>query len=323
MFKVFPVTAEMKDNLKRQLESQEEAFKLRDIPLLGGLMTSLGIAQEVGSVNDELQRHLFDGETGQLLKLEDLHAEVITWRGKFGVRIWSSASQGIMIDHPTLEHLLHPEFSYNEMGEVHQLVFFPEIIASISYLERVDPVIVKKWALNTIFGGFDPTKNFYVTNHWEIMQNDGLRMAGLLKNRQIPFMGTHDLCAHVSGVDKKSYDLLSMVAGKHLSVLSTGDQSSYNHLFVPYLMGMLIDDLAQPRNYGCPFRIKVLDELAALQMWVVKYLEPAQELSKFPDAFGEIIEETRVEQPSIANIKALTSKLAMELREFGRHKRLA
>ncbi len=90
-----------------------------------------------------------------------------------------------------------------------QCVIFPESVAKIAALHDVELVVVREWAINTIFGGFDRTKLFYETNAWELVHNDSLRYCELLAARQIAFIGTHDLGAHVADIARPAIDALA------------------------------------------------------------------------------------------------------------------
>lgn len=317
MFKPFRVTQEMKNRLKALVELREDDFNFKDYPRLAGLVACLGIQQEVGTINDELHRHLFDRDTGRKPALSSMRAEIITWKGRFGVRVFSTEAQTLSTNHPQLEFLIHPEFSRDEEGQLKQLVIFPQTVAEIVKLQGVQLVIVKKWALNTIFGGFDPAKNFYVTNDWEIRQNDGLRMAQLLAQGKLAFFGTHDLVAHVAGIRLRSWRGLQKLSLKLTPSMSSGDQRALTHLLIPYIMGVLLDDLAQPAHYDCYHRLNTIELLSRLQEWVVTKVPAKKHMHPFPRAFSDLIEEPRGEGFNLTRLNELIKNLSLELQIYG------
>ena len=75
-FQKIQVSPDMKANLMQRLVAQSEFMALRENPLLAGLITCLGIVQEVGTINDELCRHLLDRPTGESIDLESAASKV-------------------------------------------------------------------------------------------------------------------------------------------------------------------------------------------------------------------------------------------------------
>jgi len=317
MLKIFNLNQKMKLKLRKKLQEEPSEFNFQKAPQMASLVTCLGINQEIGSKSDELHKHIFDKKTGKNPERSSMCSEIVTWKGLFGIRIFSTKCKYLKINHPQIKHLIHPEFSRDINGNLIQLVIFPQIVAKILSLQNIELVIVKQWALNTVFGGFDSEKNFYVTNEWEIRQNDSLRMAHLISKRQLAFIGTHDFVAHISGADSDVWNKLQLLAAKLIPVLSSGNQMAITHLLVPYIIGVLLDDLSQPAHYESSQRLVTIDYLSKLQHWIVDKTKAQKNFHRFPSSFSSIIEESRAEGYTLRRIKELIKKMSLEIQIFG------
>lgn len=318
-YKVLYVTAKDKEFLCSQLLRQPSVFSLLRYPSLGVMLSALGIHQEIGTINDQLSRYLFNVETEKEISKESLKSEIIQYNGHIGVRIWSENVNRIDLRIRGLKSFLHPSLSFNEDGSTKQLVIFPESIAKILKLENIDVVIVKEWAINTIFGRFDPQKRFYEMNTWELVEQDVLRYAELLENRKIALLGTHDLVAHLSGMKEKNADTLQKL-GAHskkrlLHYFGQIKKPSVYTLVLPYAAGVLLDDIAQPGNEEAIGRkIALKTVLHAIDSKVIHPQHPRL-LTKFPDSYEAFINLARYETPENVRLKAplLCQKIIKEL----------
>ena len=307
--------------LRGRLLEHEPVFPLLQDPNLSAQIVALGIRQEVGTVNDEFAGFIFDLDTGLMVDRGRLRAEVIEYRGFVGVRIWAEGHDRLDLRLRGARALLHAPLSLNPDGSVRQVVFFPESIAKIARLQGAELVLVREWALNTIFGGFDRSLPFYQVNVWELVHNDSLRYAGLLEKKQVTFLGTHDLTSHVAG--------LSGVALAELQVLGAETRRALEEylgprkakappiysLVLPYAAGVLLDDLAQPMNYAAPGRRYVFN--AIMEVIRSRVIVPAESkiLLRFPPSYEKLIELARL--PNLEEIKRKTaSTLAALIQEL-------
>ena len=311
LFRVISFTAKDKEHLRSELLKQKSVFSILENPKLGVMLASLGVQQEVGTINDQLSRYLFDKITEKQIPTECLKSELIEYNGHIGVRIWADGFDSFDLRIRGLRALLNPKLSFDNDGNINQLVLFPESIAKINRLEKADLVIVKEWALNTIFGGFDPKKRFYETNSWELVENDALRYTQLLENRQIAFVGTHDLAAHISGLHDEALTELQALGAttrkRFAKYFGEMKKPSVCSLVLPYAAGVLLDDLAQPGNYGALGRRFAFD--AAMDAIDSRQIDPTKPrfLTKFPDSYEVLIttardldsETVRMKVPSI------------------------
>lgn len=318
---VIKITDTVIHNLKAKLLRAPKVFSFSSDLELSSWLVSYGIAREVGTVNDELSRFIFDAATGTLVQRQSLKAEMISFRGNVGIRISSKQSSSLEVRIPGFRDLVHPHFSENADGSYHHIVLFPELITKIAALEGVELVIVKPWALNSMFGGFESTESYYATNFWELNTNDSTLFADLLVEKKLAFLGTHDLIAHVAGLKKSAWEELPQMA-LHVrqgivSYLGKGSISIPN-LVLPYTAGVILDDLAQPPSYQSYSHRKMLREV--LQAMIATNKSDAKTvLLKFPLAFEKVIRLSR--EPSLTS--DLAKKAVTELRDEVRRTTLA
>ncbi len=282
-------------------------------------IASYGMLREIGTVNDELARFIFDANIGNVVRLLSLKAEIVKWKNQFGLRIWSTDTQNLELRTPGFYDVVHPVFSKSDKGELHSLFIFPEIINEISRASGVELVLVKSWGNNSIFGGFDPSKGYYQTNIWELENNDALKFSDLVRQGKIAFMGTHDLIAHIAGVNRLHWPLLKKKSGEVYDAISTYFNSaakpSLASLILPYTIGVVLDDLAQPPSYSSKNHLAVLDKLL---LGIQQNQIPAgisTLLTEFPNSFQEIINLSRTEgiENDPVRIQTAVDRLTQEI----------
>jgi hypothetical protein len=305
--------------LRRKFEKLDEVTSFNSDPKLAAKIASFGIFREIGTVNDELARFIFDVETATPIRLESLKADLVEWNGLFGLRIFSVDSDRLELRTKGFYEVVHPHLSANEDGTLHSLFIFPEIINKIAQSEGIELVLVKSWGTNSIFGGFDPSKGYYQTNFWEIENNDALKFSNLIRQGQVAFMGTHDLVAHIAGIDQSHWPLLKKNADRVYEAIDSYFKStpkpSISALILPYTIGVVLDDLAQPPSYSSKNHIAVLDEL----LWKISRNEIPPNLptllTQFPESFQKIIDLSRT--PNIeqnpAEIRTTINSMVQEI----------
>ncbi|MBN21493.1 MAG: hypothetical protein CL678_09430, partial [Bdellovibrionaceae bacterium] len=230
---------------------------------------SKGIAQEVGTSNDEFLRFLYDASSKKKISADSLFSEMITLDQSphlgVGVRIWSSESDRLDIYAKGMRELLHPHYSFNDDGTIKQLVLFPAAIAKILARQEIEAVIVKQWAQNTILGNWDPKTTFYQTNIWELKNNDAIRFSQMISQKQLALLGTHDVIAHIAHSNKEEMQKLSVLAKniyRELSHYFDGIiEPNLGSRILPYAATVILDDLAQPPSYQSKSHQMVLGAL--------------------------------------------------------------
>lgn len=300
----------------------EEVIPVLNDPSFAGLVVSLGIQQEIGSIHDQLADYIFDPDTQILVPRSVLRAELVKLRDKVGVKIWAEGFSALDIRIAGFRSLLHPDYSFNPNGSIRECVIFPESVAKIAALEGTEVVLVRPWGLNTIFGGFDVSKPYYETNMWELANYDTRRYAKLLKNRQVAFLGTHDLVSHIAGLKKAAWSELQLRGEKSFDLLEAFSLESKKlqpyALVLPYLLGVIMDDLAQPANYESWSRKYIFDLIFnSIQRRDIGSRE-SRLLFHFPPAYEELIDLARSEDIRAVEERApaVFGQLIKELRQF-------
>ncbi len=321
-YKSLRVSPEDKEVLRTRLSKTPEVTSFSADPKFFSLVAALGIHQEIGTIHDEFSTFLFDQRSGKRIPREKLRSELIDYQEFAGVRIWADGFDSLDPRVRGMRTLLHPEFSYNERGEIHQCVFFPEIIAKIAATEGAEIVSVRPWGFNTVFGGFDPSKSYYKGNIGGFVNLDAIRYSGLLENRQIVFWGTHDLVSHIAGIKRSAWPELE-ARGKAARILFEEYFAGVSRpvpfaLVLPYALGMLLDDLAQPMNYESESRRHVVDLL--MEAIRARRIMPNSEryLLKYPPSIEKLIVLARADDIQNTREKAerLISELVSELHSY-------
>ena len=264
-YRSLQISQEEKDILLGKFLKTPEVVPLASDPKFFSLLVALGIHQEIGTIHDEFSVFLFDERTGNKIPRESLRSELIEYQGYVGVRIWSEGFDRLDPRVRGMRTLLHPKFSFDAEGFISQCVFFPEAIIQIAALQNVELVSVRPWGINTVFGGFDPAKSYYQGSMWEFINVDAIKYSRLLEKRQIVFWGTHDLVSHIAGIKEEAWPELQS-RGKAARILFEDYFSDIRDpvpiaLVLPYALGMLLDDLAQPMNYNSLSRKYVVELL--------------------------------------------------------------
>jgi hypothetical protein len=317
-YQVLKISAEEKETLCRRFLKTPETVSLASDPKFFATVVSLGLHQEIGTVHDELSVFLFDARTGEKIPRECLRSELISYHDHTGVRIWAEGHDRLDPRVRGMRTLLHPEFSHVEDGHIFQLVLLPEVIAKIAALEGVELVSVKSWGINTVFGGFDPGRSYYEGSMWEFVNIDAVKYAELLQNRQIVFWGTHDLVSHIAGIKSKAWGELQArgEAAKNLfkDYFSEAKKPVPFSLVLPYALGMLLDDLAQPMNYQSESRKHVVGLLTEAIRLRKTDTKSRVYLMKYPTSFEKLITLARADDPEqTAKCEGVLADLISEL----------
>ncbi len=299
-FKTLQFSLEEITILRKRYEKLDETTSFSVDIKFASKIASYGLLREIGTVNDELARFIFNVATDKTVRLESLKAELVTWNGLIGLRIYSTETKKLELRKKGIYELIHPQLSTNDDGTLHSLFIFPEIINEIVKSEEVELVLVKPWGLNTIFDRFNTMNTHYQTNFWEIENNDALRFSDLIRQGKLAFMGTHDFVSHIAGLNKSHWPLLRQNAERAFDAISmsikTDTKPSISALILPYTIGVVLDDLAQPPSYSSKNHIAVLNELlSAINKNEIPVNLPTI-LTQFPENFQKIIELSRIKK---------------------------
>jgi hypothetical protein len=301
MLEDWDLTSERFARLRSEYSDIEPITPFAKNPKFSAVIASLGLCHEIGTVNDELAPLIFDANTGVVVPPKSMKAKLVKLGDLTGVRIYSEASTRLDVRLRSVGDLLHPDYSFNPDHTMRELVIFPEIIAKIVALQGVELALVRDWGMNTVFGGFDGSHGYYQTNYWELSSNDALIFAELIKEGRLAFLGTHDFVAHITGVKAENLTSLRRDAETvHKSItnyLKDSQTPSLASLILPYIIGVVLDDLAQPPVYrsedGGTGRHAFLRELLAeLNRAAISPKTPTT-LLEFPEQFIKIMDLAR------------------------------
>lgn len=281
------------DELRRRVEDAPEIWDFAAAPGFAAAVAALAIHREVGTASDELARFVFDAASDAVVPRDSLQSELVTWNGMTGVAIVSAASSSLTVKIRGFSDLVHPAFSRRSDGTLSRLVIFPELVARIVATRGAELAIVKPWALDTAFKDNDPTQERYRTGYSELKNADALRFAGMVARGRIALVGTHDLTAHVAGLDGEAWVYVRQTAGRVHAVLDRylrdERDPSLAALVLPYLIGLIFDDLAQPPSYGSLSHAAVLDALLNALSRRRVGASATTSLATFPPSFADLM----------------------------------
>lgn len=227
--------------LARRVREQSELIRFDAEPALASLCASVGLQFELGKpAFDRLSP--FFGAT-------DLETEIICTDSEFGVRLKRKDGGAFQARHRDLANVIDPS-SLDERGELSRIVIFPARVAKTYARKGFELVVVRDWILSSSLAEDDESRVPYLfANEWEIQSNIARTQAWLMTKRRLAFSGTHDIADHLLSADADKFGALSGLFEEARDVLDEGPPSNA-HLLVAYFIGVLLDDLAQPRWYG-------------------------------------------------------------------------
>lgn len=260
-WQAFPIAGKARANLIRMAASREPVIPFAEHRPLASALACLGLQAEMGGTLDRL------GEAFGIPPSPGVawQSETIEYKGELGLRLWKNDVEEF---HPTEERLsffLHP-LSIDEDGKLSRLVFFPALIADAFRARGIELVIVRDWILHSgLVEDRAQAVDYTRGNVWEIGQNIAYLQAGLMRERRLAFFGTHDLADHLMGATREGLDrsrpLVDRIWETYGRVFA-GEASPYA-LTLSYLIGLALDDLAQPQWYGSRHHEAFIDRLLA------------------------------------------------------------
>lgn len=289
------LTPRARENLRALVARQPAVFGIESEPLLGGLLACLGILGELNTRLDRLAEFL--GADGRKLV-----GEVIREDGEYGLGV-AFADGGEL--RPISRELL-PFFAPSSVaadGTLRRMAIFPERIARFYRARGIELVIVRDWILSTCLAEApELAVDYNHANAWELVNNIGFQQAELMVLKGLPFFGTHDIVDHLAGASAAGLDLsgplVERVYRKMQSVFYCGNGSAPD-LLISYFFGILLDDFAQPRWYGCARHGWLAERMLAL--WDERPLPgplALEELPTVPSYWSAWIESLRAGRPT-------------------------
>jgi len=276
----------LRNILVNELKKKPAIFSFFSDPVFNSKLICFIIKHEIGTYKDQLFGFLYDKLTGDAIARDKLRVESIEVAKKDGLSVWVDGCTSLGIRLSGFKELLNPIRSFDSEKQLARLVFFPESIAKIAALQEVELVIVRDWAiaeLGSIGHKYDPIEE----RSQAIQNRDALVFASLLENRQLPFLGTHDIVAHIAGLEKNSIVKLSKQSKRAKEIvsnfLSKSSSPSQASLILAFTIGVLLDRMAQPPNYNKITAELIMDNL-------LLFIEKQQTKEKFPTQYDRLME---------------------------------
>jgi hypothetical protein len=279
-----------KRNLAQKLSQKGEVLRFEEDPIVASLCTCLALQFEMG--NEKFDR--LSGFLG-VDPPSAWESEIFVSNGEVGIRFWRQDGKPLQPLHTDLRFLLDPS-SIDENGNLSRAVIFPSRVARHYAKLGFQLVIVRDWILNSALSAGEATVAYLHTNEWEVRNRIAVMQAELMVRREIPFFGTHDIVDHLFALDASGYSKLRPLHQQAATTFSRvfdcaqqDTKGSRPHLLAAYLVGVALDDLAQPRWYGSPSHAFVVDTLLA----ELERLRPACGSFQVPLSFHELAAEMR------------------------------
>jgi hypothetical protein len=229
----------------------------------------IGMAREVGSVNDQLTRYVWDYERERTCELGELSARAEMLGGSFAVVVSSDGTRPLGSTVSGLRQLVNPRQSRVRGAGFERLVFFPSSIARIARLAGTDLVFVPAWAKEQVLrpeGAFNEPYGHDLKRReaWSKLPEEVLFCCALLSQRKMPLITTHDLVGHIAGMDGSRWPALQNMALR----VERSLEAYFAHLgparvetlLLPFLAGTLLDVFAQPMSRPHTRQLGVLIE---------------------------------------------------------------
>ncbi|MBC7458506.1 MAG: hypothetical protein H7235_09520 [Bdellovibrionaceae bacterium] len=288
-FNSLSYTSEDIENLKTWVTSGSGVIPFFNDAKHASFVVSYAMSLEIGGPNDNLAAHLFETDTGQKIKKTNLLSEIVEKDGFAGIRITTKDNSKISIRHDGLVKLgLVDEISIS---------FFPEQIAELLRVQQIEPVFVRDWLLTCTFSDFNPTTTDYRVQMSELINNDAFLFAELVSNKQMVFQSLHDVIQHATNASAEGWIFAQNVAKKVKTIFSNyfGNEKKGNlpsHI-LPFVTGVLLDDLTQSSFYCSKEREFVIDSL--LTQISKFYIRPQKPhiLKKIPLAIEAVLRTAR------------------------------
>jgi len=301
------INAASKRNLVHRLRSKGPVLRFEAEPVLAALCTSLALEFEIG--NPDFDR--FSPFLG-VSPAEALEKDLVVRGSEVGLRLRRREGKPFSPRHSDLAHLLDCD-SLDTDGQLKQALIFPGQVAR-TYRERgFELVIVRDWLLSSALCLEDSQRVKYLhANEWEIRAHIAGTQARMMARNQIAFFGAHDIVDHLFGSDRQGFESGGALCNRVLEAferLPEGARESRPHLLSSYLIGIALDDLAQPRWYGSKAHAAVVE-------FCVQFLLAARPMAgclELPDSFHSAVSAMRASTDDHLPLQNALERFAADL----------
>lgn len=317
-FQVLKIDSEVKRRLLQKLALLGEVIGFEEDPALASLCACLGLEFELGKKDYDRLSPFFGVDISELV-VNPWLVEIIAKEDKIGLSLTRKDGGRLQIRHPDFQYILAPE-SFTSDGTLSRIILFPSDIARNFKNRGFELVIVREWVRTSCLNPDPSTQVQYLyANRWEIEANVALVQGKMMEKRQLAFSGTHDIVDHLLGSDFRRFDLFSSVFREAKRVLTEvfpiGSTPSRSELLLSYLVGVLLDDMAQPKWYGSKeHEILLLMALKTLEKRKVEVLNSTQ--LSLPSSFHTLVANLREGTNNLLQLSRDFSTFTREI-EFG------
>lgn len=285
MLKSIELTNEDVHDLKAWLCQQEDIISFFQHLQKSALIVSYTIQQEIGGINDNLSPHLYEADTEKKIERKDLHSGLCEYDGMIGVKVTNKNFAEMRITLPGFN-----KFTRFIPGG---FVILPALAADYLLHEKIEPVLVKRWLMQTTFSAFNPKTEFYQDQMWVIMENHALVYSRLVANSQILLQGIHDLADHAADARisgwKKAVPVAAEMHYQLNKYFHPHQQGNIPSHLISYAAGAILDELVQASFYGSIGRMASIQALLAKLNKVEINPHAVLALKDFPVSFDDVI----------------------------------
>lgn len=259
MMKLIKLTNKDVYELKAWLYQQEDIISFFHNLQKSTLIVSHTIQQEIGGINDNLVRYLYEVDTEKKIERINLQSALCEYDGMIGVKVTNINSVAMRITLPGFT-----EFTRFIPGG---FVILPELAADYLNRKNIEPVIVTRWLMQTTFSSFNPKTDFYQDQMWILEENHALVYSELVAKSKIILQGIHDLADHAANATlsgwKKAIPIAEEVYSRLSNYFYPYQQGNIPSHLISFAIGAILDELVQVSYYGSVGRITAIQALLA------------------------------------------------------------
>ncbi len=288
------IAGETRRLLIQKLKNGAEVITYAQEPALASLCTALGLQFELGRKDSDRLSPFFGVD---VLEAGDNPwcSEIFSQEGEFALRFWRRDGVELEVRHPDFCHILEAS-SFNESGKLVQAVIFPGRVAEKYRAKGFELVVVRDWLLaSSLSEDGDSRVAYLYANEWEIQNNIAHTQAKLMTQRRLAFSGTHDIVDHLLNADVSKFDGMRSLFLEADAVFTTvfwkRASATKQKLLISYLLGVVLDDLAQPRWYGSQ-KHEYLARKTLAELLNVAYSQDCNSLA-LPKEFHDLVSSLR------------------------------
>lgn len=319
-YKTFKIDTAVKERLVKKLRAGSDIFSFEDDPAVASLCTCLGLEFEMGNrAFDRLSPFLgVDLEAGNEASPWAIH--FLLKDERIGICLERRDGQRPQIRHPDFQYIIDP-LSFDG-GALNRIILFPSRVAENYRRKGFDLVIVRDWVLTSCLALDDSqTVSYLYANAKEVESNIALLQAKIVSSHRLAFSGTHDIVDHLLLCDVKKFDQnFELFKNAHetlQAIFAEGVRPSRAQLFLSYFIGILLDDMAQPRWYSSSDHALLLGmALETLKDLPMAYEDPTD--LQLPLVFHHLVANLRgesVQRHNLREKKNLSQQFTSFLRE--------